>query len=148
MKNSGRSKRGPRRDVGKERVWRRHVRRQARSKLSVREYCASAGISEPSFYAWRRELVRRNAKVASSSAQVPGSGKAIALPSGSGGRRPLRAETHPSIPLRPQFLPITISPPSSHSIEAVLASGLVLRVPAHDAVALRTVLDVVEGRAC
>jgi len=45
-------------------------------------------------------------------------------------------------------LPVTISPPSGHSIEAVLASGLILRVPAHDALALQTVLDLLEGRAC
>ena len=54
-------RRGPWRDVEKERRWRRHVARQARSQQSVRAYCAAAGISEPSFYAWRRELAKRDA---------------------------------------------------------------------------------------
>ena len=63
MKSLERSKRGPARDTNKERVWRRHVHRQSKSKLSVREYCAAAGISEPSFYAWRRSLARRDVVV-------------------------------------------------------------------------------------
>jgi hypothetical protein len=50
--------------------------------------------------------------------------------------------------LQPRFLPVTISPPSSHSIEAVLASGLILRVPAQDAAALRMVLELLEQPSC
>jgi hypothetical protein len=41
-----------------------------------------------------------------------------------------------------------IASPSGQSIEAVLASGLILRVPAHDAVALRTLLDLLERPSC
>ena len=61
MNSQGRPGRGPRRDAAKERMWRRHVGRQAKSRRSVRDYCAVAGISEPSFYAWRRELAERDA---------------------------------------------------------------------------------------
>lgn len=40
--------------------WREIVQRQAGSGLSVRGFCAAEGISEPSFYAWRKKLRTRN----------------------------------------------------------------------------------------
>jgi transposase-like protein len=36
--------------------WRDELDRQARSGLSVREFCAQAGVSQASFYAWRRRF--------------------------------------------------------------------------------------------
>lgn len=36
--------------------WREILQRQAGSGQSVRRFCASAGISEPSFYSWRKRL--------------------------------------------------------------------------------------------
>ena len=36
--------------------WREIVNRQAGSGLSIREFCANEGISQPSFYAWRKRL--------------------------------------------------------------------------------------------
>ena len=150
MNSRRRARRGPGRSVAKEQLWRRHVARQAKSKQSVRDYCAAADISEPSFYAWRRELAQRDAAAGSPPAQdqradlpAPRADR----PAPRTGRRGPRT-VRPSTGLRPRFLPVTISPPSGHSIEAVLASGLILRVPAHDAVALRMVLDLLEGRAC
>lgn len=46
----------------KEVVWQGHFRRQRQSGLSIREYCTRHELSEPSFYAWRAELTRRQAK--------------------------------------------------------------------------------------
>lgn len=143
MNSRGRPGRGPRRDAAKERFWRRHVGRQAKGRRSVRDDCAVAGISEPSFYAWRRELAERDAAAGSPSVQDRRAGS----PS-SRTRRAQPRTAHSATGLRPRFLPVTIASPSGHSIEAVLASGLILRVPAHDVVALRTVLDLLEGRAC
>ena len=51
---------GPARSAAKERYWRKHVGDQARSGLTARAYCQRKGLSEPSFYAWRRELARRD----------------------------------------------------------------------------------------
>lgn len=48
------------RDLAKERQWRRIVRRWDSSGLSVREFCDWQRLSEPSFYAWRRELAKRD----------------------------------------------------------------------------------------
>ena len=43
----------------KEARWREILERQAGSGLSVRNFCADEGVSEPSFYAWRRKLRSR-----------------------------------------------------------------------------------------
>src|SRR5437868_2754356 len=45
----------------KERYWRRLVREWERSGLTVRAFCEEQGVSEPSFYAWRRTLQDRTA---------------------------------------------------------------------------------------
>jgi hypothetical protein len=45
----------------KEQWWRRQVRQWRGSGLSVRAFCAARGLSEPSFYAWRRTLAQRDA---------------------------------------------------------------------------------------
>lgn len=39
--------------------WREILGRQADSGLSIRRFCAAEGISEPSFYAWRKKLRTR-----------------------------------------------------------------------------------------
>ena len=39
--------------------WREMLERYADSKVSVREFCTSEGVSEPSFYAWRKKLGMR-----------------------------------------------------------------------------------------
>ena len=36
--------------------WREILGRQADSGLSIRAFCAAEGLSEPSFYAWRKRL--------------------------------------------------------------------------------------------
>ena len=49
------------RSIERETFWREQVQRQAASGTSVRQFCETAGLSEASFYAWRRELQRRDA---------------------------------------------------------------------------------------
>lgn len=49
------------RSANKEEVWRGLVEQQRRGGLSVRAFCRMKEISEPSFYAWRRELQKRDA---------------------------------------------------------------------------------------
>lgn len=43
----------------RETLWRGILRRQAESGLSISRFCAAEGISEPSFYAWRKKLRER-----------------------------------------------------------------------------------------
>jgi transposase-like protein len=49
------------RSRSKEQFWRRMVRQWRRSGLSVRTFCEKHGLSEPSFYAWRRFLKEHDA---------------------------------------------------------------------------------------
>ncbi len=49
-----------RRDVGKERLWRDRLTRQASSGQSVRAFCQEEGVKESAFFYWRREIARRN----------------------------------------------------------------------------------------
>ena len=73
------TQRGPRRSEGKEQFWRRVVNGHSKSQQSVREWCNRHGISEPSFYAWRRELAKRDA-VPSEPALVPVTIRSLATP--------------------------------------------------------------------
>ena len=46
----------------KESHWREILKRQASSDVSVRHFCAAEGVSEPSFYAWRKKLRTRDSE--------------------------------------------------------------------------------------
>ena len=48
-----------RRDLQKERLWRRRLEEQRGSGLSVRAYCRRGGFGEALFYWWRREIAKR-----------------------------------------------------------------------------------------
>jgi transposase-like protein len=52
---------GKPRDPRKEQQWRRLIQLWKNSGLTVRAFCASHHITQPSFYAWRRELQQRDA---------------------------------------------------------------------------------------
>ena len=44
------------RDPRREQFWREAVTAWQKSGLSIRAFCAGRGLSQPSFYAWRRTL--------------------------------------------------------------------------------------------
>ena len=83
---------GKPRDQGKERQWRRWIDQWRSSGLSVRIFCGQRGLSEPSFYQWRKILQRRAAEdpawlpVHLIADQVPAQGGALELVL-AGGRR-------------------------------------------------------------
>jgi hypothetical protein len=103
------SSKGPRRDGEKERFWREAICRQRRSGRSVRGFCRDEALSEPSFYAWRRELKQRGKRPDSHSQRwraKPSSFVAVQL----------AAETVPA---------------TAGTIELALPGGVVLRLPAN-----------------
>lgn len=51
-------------DLKKEEFWRRMLRRQARTGLSVRAWCRKHHLQPSAFYWWRRELARRDTEAA------------------------------------------------------------------------------------
>ena len=52
------------RSAEKEQFWRSMVEEHGQGGLNVRAFCRQKGISEPSFYAWRKELQKRDAEQA------------------------------------------------------------------------------------
>lgn len=52
---------GKARDARKEQQWRQWIEAWQRSGLTVRVFCGQRGLSEANFYAWRRELAKRDA---------------------------------------------------------------------------------------
>jgi transposase-like protein len=103
---------------GKERYWQSIVRRWERSKQTVRAFCGEHGLSEPSFYAWRRTLAERVQ---------------------------LAVEAKPGV--LPAFVPVRVAPNSAATsvLEVVAGSGRVVRVPpGFDAATLRSLLAVLE----
>ena len=124
-----------RRDGDKERTWRRRVRDWRRSGLSVREFCDWQALSEPSFYAWRRELAQRNRERTARRA----------LPkSASEGRTPAA-----------RFLPVQVVPDAvldsgaGSCLEVHLPTGVRLRIPTgFDRQTLADVLAALETRPC
>lgn len=63
-----------RRDPAKEAFWRRMLLRFGRSTSTARDFCFEHELSEANFYAWRREIARRDR-------EAPGSSVATARPS-------------------------------------------------------------------
>jgi len=53
------AKKGPAVSGERERFWRKLVAGQTQSGMSIRDWCDRHGVSEPSFYFWRRELAQR-----------------------------------------------------------------------------------------
>jgi transposase-like protein len=60
-----------RKNAEKELRWREILERYADSGVSVREFCVSEGVSEPSFYAWRKKLGMEERQCAGAASQGP-----------------------------------------------------------------------------
>jgi hypothetical protein len=124
------------RDLAKEQVWRRIIRRHHQTDLPVSAFCRREGLKVANFLWWRRELNRRDQEKTASS---PG-------PSTKGPSQPLAA---------PVFLPVHVieaplaPPQSAPPIEIVLPGGPTVRVPAgFDPRTLGEILAVLEARPC
>lgn len=114
---------GKSRDKSKEALWRRTVRRQRQSGLTIREFCRKHQVRETAFYFWRRELERRGTMFLPVRV-TPEPGRQVA------------AEARPALP-RPA------SRPSEGRIVIVLAGGRRVHVaPPVDRRALADVLAV------
>lgn len=102
-----------------EQVWRQRFALWRQSGLTIRGFCDQHGLSQASFYAWRRELLRRDAR---------------------------RAPTDPSATT---FVPVqVVSTPPTTPLELVLTDGRIVRVtPDFDADTLRRLLATLEARS-
>jgi transposase len=121
---------GKRRDPAREKFWRRTIRDQQRSGLSVRDFCGRQGLKDWTFRWWRQELARRDQGTSITTESV-------------------------QTPTAQVFLPVrvvdqeAVSPPPAPPIEIVLPTGLIVRAPyGFDPRTLGHVLAVLEGRPC
>jgi transposase-like protein len=114
-----RAGRGKRRNRAREQFWLEVFKHFADSGRSIRSFCMSRGLSEPSFYFWRRRLAGRDG--AAGSEQGPA-------------------------PAPPMFLPVRIAGAATGRMEVVLGRGrrIRLRGPV-DRMALAEVVRTLES---
>src|SRR3954462_10103276 len=107
---------GKRRDPARERFWRRTIRQQEKSGLTVPDFCRREGLKDWTFRWWRQELARRDQQPASVPQQE-------------------QEQDGPPSEASPAFLPVRIAAPDPLAsqpppIEIVWPTGPTLRVPA------------------
>jgi hypothetical protein len=139
-----------RRDLEKERYWRRMLRQWRGSGMSGRDFCSEHGLSEPSFYSWRREIVRRDQEETAAVPGVMGIG-APARPTSF--RSPIGSSTAPRSTRKAGNTFVKVALPHgammSSTIDIILAETRVLRVGrGFDAELLREVVRVLEESSC
>lgn len=125
---------GSGRDGAKERLWRAAVSRQAASGSTIRDFCRREGLSEPSFYAWKRLIAERD-RERNQKPTRPQQTRRIA-------RRKPRA-----VYQRPAFLPVSvITGAGSADLKISTPRGWRVRVPAgFDATTLAEVLRLLDA---
>ena len=120
---------GATRDRQRETRWRRLVRKQERSGLTVGQFCSENDLPESAFYYWRRELLRRDADRGEQEQEQ--------------GERPSA---------RAAFVPVTVTEetrPDAARIEIELSGGRRVHMTAPvDRQALADVLAVLEAQPC
>jgi transposase-like protein len=121
---------GAPRNHGKELFWRRLFELWRRSGCTIRAFCAEHGVSEPSFFAWRRTIAERDRPPSTP-------------PDGYTGGHPDNRHRQPTfIPLR--VVPTPATEPTT-PLEVVLPGDRVVRVPAgFDPASLRQLLAILE----
>jgi transposase-like protein len=140
-------RKGPRRDINKELFWRGILREHRQSAENIRDFCRKKGLTEPSFYAWRREIKRRGSAKGGRIAKAsrPNPARMVRLSAS----KPVKRRT-----IAAAFLPVRISngitvPPSTASVECHLPSGAVLRLPAAmEAVNIAAIVHAWEQGPC
>ena len=118
-----------RRSPAKEAYWRKTLRRQGRSGLTVRQFCKDHGLSEASFFSWQREIAIRDR-------QAAGTTESDSLSS-----REKQAVPRPVNPA--PFIPLRLS--GASAMELVHPRGHVLRIPVgFDGDSLEKVLQLLD----
>ena len=112
------------RSSGAEALWRERLARFQRGDLKVGEFCRREGVSEPSFYRWRKRLQQAGRRAER------------------GGRRD---RTTTAVKEASHFVPVHVAGLRAAEIE--LPNGVTVRIPVAGVEALRTAILAV-GEAC
>jgi transposase-like protein len=116
--------RGQPRDPHKEQFWRDVLSCWPESGLTIRAYCRQRGVSEPSFYAWRRLLAQRQEPARPADAAGP-------------------------VTFVPLTVQSTMADRAEPPVELILANGRRLRLPVGVAASVvRDLLVVLEETPC
>ena len=139
------------RDPALERAWRERVARWAASGLSVRAFCRQQGLIETSFYYWKRELRAREASMSSLTGSV--SPSHAASPAMAPTQSPVLRQRPVVKKSAPVFVPVTVLPGLTLSVEVRCPSGHVVLVSACDLASLSSLLAALtpperETRSC
>lgn len=137
-----------RRDGTKERQWRIRIDRQRRGGGTIAAFCREIGVSQASFYFWRREILRRDAERGN-------------------GRRNITPDYQTKDRIPPTLAPVqlidaaddasrdeTLSPDtnkngSDSAIEILLTDGLTVRASSQvSADRIADVVRAIEARSC
>ena len=136
-----------RRDPKKEASWRRIIRRQARSGVTIRAWCLDRQLSEATFHWWRRELARRDGewKKPTRAGELKKSTRAQPREGGKKQTRPVAGS--------PAFVPVRVNPDDLQAggspMEIALPDGRCIRVRGPvDRQALVDVLAALERPSC
>lgn len=144
------------RDPALELRWRERLASWRASGLSVRTFCRGRGLVETAFYYWKRELRARDAAVGASSTATSSAAMSAAVISASESvsasagtlrdevavverRSPVRrgAKSSSSVAKTssPMFVPVTVIPSATLSVEVRCPSGHVVVLSSCDAAA-------------
>lgn len=124
--------------VTKEQFWRQHIEAWRTGGQSVRAYCSAEELSEPSFYAWRRELAGRD----SPRAKKPRRAAPAVVPQPASRNGSSASAAWIELQLRP-------APGAEAPIEIELPGGKLVRLRGAAAQqALAEILAALEGRPC
>ena len=111
------------RDPELERQWRERIACWQASGLTVREFCRRHGLLETSFYYWKRELRKRDTAAS------------------------IATKSSPAKKSPPTFLPLTVLPTPTLSVEVRCPSGHVVLLSACDAMSLSSLFAALDPQA-
>lgn len=111
-------------------LWRRRIEEFERGSAGVAEFCRRVGVSQATFYLWRRKLnAGAQASTSISTSTSPSTSKASHV-----------SPPGPQSATALSFLPVQIA--ASMTVEVVLTNGTRVLVPSGDHETLRTVLQL------
>jgi Transposase len=116
-------------------TWRKRIERQRQSGVTVGEFCGREGVSQASFYLWKRKL----------RGSEPGSRKRrSARRIAASPKRQYRKARVAAGPAAFVQIPCP-STPGSPWIEVALAEGTIIRIPQQNLAAVQTILRTLAG---
>ena len=115
----------------RKRFWRDLIERQPTSGLNIAQFCADAGVSQNSFYVWKKRLLTTTQQ------------DRAAMPRRKYRRKKVVAKSLVPVRVIPD---VSHQPPTAKAIEIAWPNGIMLRIPAGcDSQTLREVFELLKS---